>query len=251
LITLRRVIYQSMQLSFHRGKLVENPIAGAFEMGPNLDIIPKVSAAYEQAAEEDKPNHDHILKAHRNFLRDAVYFLYEANRQKESEYWFKYLTAKYPDKPILNDPKSLPGTMTYEDYAVAKVQEDVRETDPKRIQSAVQGMVQHAYSQLILGEDDRYVGYLLLARKTRDSFQKQIQGREEPLTLPPFEEIVKVAREQLLDSEHPVLPPQARAILRSKLGLPGETNAVPQAATNSLPTRVGAPEPRGSATNKP
>ncbi len=74
LITLRRVIYQSMQLSFQRGRLVENPFAGGFEFGPNLDIIPKVSAAYEQAATEDAANHDHILIAHRNFLKDAVLF---------------------------------------------------------------------------------------------------------------------------------------------------------------------------------
>src|SRR5437764_8643867 len=56
LITLRRVIYQSMQTSFQRGRLVTNPFAQAFEFGPNLDIIPKVSKAYEEPAEEDEPN---------------------------------------------------------------------------------------------------------------------------------------------------------------------------------------------------
>src|SRR5205823_4677027 len=34
LITLRRVIYQSMQLSFQRGRLVANPFAQSFEFGP-------------------------------------------------------------------------------------------------------------------------------------------------------------------------------------------------------------------------
>ena len=91
LITLRRVIYQSMQMSFHRGRLVANPFAKAFEFGPNLDIIPKVSAAYEQAAEEDENNRDHILRAHRNFLRDAVYFLYVHNRLADAAQWYKYL----------------------------------------------------------------------------------------------------------------------------------------------------------------
>ena len=62
LITLRRVIYQSMQLSFQRGRLVTNPFAKAFEFGPNLDIIPKVNFAYEQAAQEDEKNRDHILE---------------------------------------------------------------------------------------------------------------------------------------------------------------------------------------------
>src|SRR5689334_21093734 len=71
LITLRRLVYQSMQLSFQRGRLVMNPFAKAFDLAPNLEVIPKVSAAYEQAADEDEKNHDHILRAHRNFLRDA------------------------------------------------------------------------------------------------------------------------------------------------------------------------------------
>ena len=89
LITLRRVIYQSMQLSFQRGRLVTNPFAKAFEFGPNLDIIPKVNFAYEQAAQEDEKNRDHILRAHRNFLRDAVYFLYEYNRLADAAQWYK------------------------------------------------------------------------------------------------------------------------------------------------------------------
>ena len=102
LITLRRVIYQSMLLSFQRGRLVTNPFAQAFEFGPNLDIIPKVNFAYEQAAQEDEKNRDHILKAHRNFLRDAVYFLYEYNRLADAAHWYKYLATKYPDKPLLD-----------------------------------------------------------------------------------------------------------------------------------------------------
>src|SRR5204862_6294549 len=41
LITLRRVIYQSMQLSFQRGHLFENPFDEWFEFGPNQENIPK------------------------------------------------------------------------------------------------------------------------------------------------------------------------------------------------------------------
>ena len=51
---LRRLIYQSMQLSFQRGKMVKDPYSKTFELIPNLDILPKVIRAYEQAAEEDK-----------------------------------------------------------------------------------------------------------------------------------------------------------------------------------------------------
>src|SRR5437762_9818451 len=113
LITLRRVIYQSMQLSMQRGRLIENPFYKAFEFGPNLDIIPKVSAAYEDAAQEDEKNRDHILRAHRNLLRDAVYFLYEHNRIQEAAFWYKYLGTKYPDKTLLDkQTNSFPANLT-------------------------------------------------------------------------------------------------------------------------------------------
>ena len=62
LIQLRRVIYQSMQLSFLRGRLETNAFAEGFEFGPNLDIIEKTSDAYTQAMQEDEKNRDHIAK---------------------------------------------------------------------------------------------------------------------------------------------------------------------------------------------
>jgi len=129
LITLRRVVYQSMQLSFQRGRLIPNAFLKNFEMGPNLDIIPKVSAAYEQAAEEDKKNHDHILKAHKNFLKDAVYFLYINNRVADATKWYAELARKYPNSNLLDfQPTSYPTNLTMVEYAVNRVQEDVSET---------------------------------------------------------------------------------------------------------------------------
>src|SRR6266436_3219423 len=106
-----------MQMSFQRGRLIINPFVQAFEFGPNLDIIPKVSAAYEQAAVEDEKYHDHILRAHRNFLRDAVYFLYQNNRIADADRWYRYLGAKYPDKTILDGKtNAFPANLTLDQY---------------------------------------------------------------------------------------------------------------------------------------
>ncbi len=106
LITLRRNIYQSMQLSFQRGRLIRmtvNKQQRMVDFGPNLEIIPKVSQAYEQAMEDDPKNRDHIETAHRNFLRDAVFFLYTYNREADAIKWYKYLGQKYPDKALLEN----------------------------------------------------------------------------------------------------------------------------------------------------
>ncbi len=94
------------------------------------------------ADETDPSQKDGILNAHRNFLRDAVYFLYEADRIGEAQKWFKYLGEKYPDKPIIeNQPDSLPKNLTLDEYAVAVVQIDIGETSQERVTAAVQGLL--------------------------------------------------------------------------------------------------------------
>ncbi len=244
LIMLRRAIFHSMQMSFQRGRLVANPYAQRFEFGPNLDIIPKVSAAYEQqAAEEDVGNRDNILRGHRNFVRDAVYFLYQHNRLKEAAQWYKFLGERYPTNSLLDGkPETLPSKLTLDQYAVARVQEDVGETSPERIRSAIQGMLINSYLSLLVDEPDRAAGYKLLARQIHQRYHGELsQERTNALALPPLQEIDREMLNRLLDPDEGV-GPEERGQLRSLLGLPAE---VPRSApgTNSVPTIQGTNVP--------
>jgi len=241
LITLRRVIYQSMLLSFHRGRLVTNPFAQAFEFGPNLDIIPKVNFAYEQAAKEDEKNRDHILKAHRNFLRDAVYFLYEYNRLADAAHWFKYLATQYPDKTLLDGkPNSLPASLTLDQYAVARVQGDVSDSGGHdRTEGVIEGLLVHSYRSMALGEDAPAAGFRLLAQNVWSAYQSGMpKERLGAIGLRPFEDIDQEVRKRMLDTQQGE-PPEVRAILRTKLGEPPETSA-PRAATNAPPEKASS-----------
>jgi hypothetical protein len=236
LITLRRVIYQSMLLSFERGRLVKNPFAHSFEFGPNLDIIPKVNFAYEQAATEDKANHDHIERAHRNFLRDAVYFLYEYNRLPEAAHWFRYLCKKFPHKWLIDaDTNSLPGSMTLDQYAVARVEDDVGDNGGHdRTEAIIEGLLVRSYQNMVLNEDSAAAGFKLLARQIWLSYQSRMpKERLAAIGLRPFEEIDQEVRQRLLDPKEG-LPAEARAVLRTKIGEAPE--AVPSpTATNGPP----------------
>lgn len=235
LITLHRVIYQSMQMAFQRGRLVANPLIKEFDFGPNIDIIPKVSEAYEQAAEEDANNHDHILRAHRNFLRDAVYFLYEHNRLADAAYWFKYLGQHYPDKSLLdNKAKSLPGTLTLDEYAVSRIQEDIGETSPDRVKSAIEGLLFESYLCLLRDDqEERAAGLRLIAQKILITYQSKTKARGEAIRLLSVEDMSKEMLSRLLDPERG-LQPEGRALLRVKLRLPPESVA-PPGATNAPP----------------
>jgi hypothetical protein len=246
LINLRRVIYQSMQLSFQRGRLIANPFVKAFEFGPNLDIIPKVSAAYEQAAKEDEKNSDHILRAHRNFLRDAVYFLYEHNRRADAQRWFQYLAREYPDRTIIdNDTNSFPRNVTLEQYAIARTQVDLGETDVNRIKSALEGFFIEAYRSLVIGEDELSLGYRAMAHQAYDTYSSKIEGTGERVKLPPLDDLDREVLRHLLDPEGGVSA-EWRAALRTRLNLPPEPPppATP-ASTNAVSTSSTAPKPAG------
>jgi hypothetical protein len=214
--------------------------------------VNRVNEVYEKMAVDDEKNRDHIERAQRNALRDAIYFLYENNRIADATKWFKYLGQKFPDKPIVeNDPDSLPKNLTLDEYAVAVVQIDVGETSQERVTSAVQGLLVRAYLALVLDEDARYQNFKNLATRVHQRYMKSTAGSrgETRIPLPPMNELSKTVVSDLLNPERGV-PVEARAILRTKLGLPPETvapavtNAVPIISTNSVSTNpVALPVP--------
>ncbi|HTA95531.1 MAG TPA: hypothetical protein VK769_05345 [Verrucomicrobiae bacterium] len=234
LITLRRGIYQSEQAAFRHGRIIANPFTQGVELAPNLDLAAKANDSYLQMfAEETQPGmRDGILKAHRNFLRDAVYFLYENNRAADASKWFDYLGKNYPDKIILDqDPNSFPRNMTLDQYAVGRVQQDIGDTSQERTTSAVQGLLLHAFLDLAIGQDDRAAGFQSLAKKVYDRYQKEMGDVQVRTALPPFDNLKRTVLNQLLDTKQG-LPFAARAVLRTQLGMPAETNA-PTAVTIS------------------
>jgi hypothetical protein len=250
LIQLRRVIYQSLHLSVQRGRLVVNPIEQAFEFAPNLDVIPQTSAAYEQAMAEDAPNRDHISRAHRNFLRDAVYFLYVHDRLADAAKWYQVLGTKYPDKMLIDgDTNSLPHQLTLDRFAVARVQEDVGDTSQVKTRLNLEGLLINAYRSLVVGEDERAAGFKLLAQKVWDNYMSKITGgaNDQRIPVPPVDQLQKEVLSRILGVEKG-WPVEMRAALRNKLGLPAETSP-PPGATNALPV-ISTNAPAG-LTNSP
>ncbi len=252
LIKLRRIIYQSMLQAFHHGRIIPDPLSKTYSLGPNLELAPQVNAAYENlyAEETDPGQKDGIARAHRNFLRDAVYFSYENNRMADAAKWFKYLGDHYPDKPIVDgQPNSLPRNLTLDEYAVAVVQIDIGETSQERVTSAVQGLLSHAYYDLAIGDDDRYENLKRLANRVYENYTaktSKYRGNER-IPLPPYETLNNAVLRQLLDPQNGV-PYSARAELVTKLGLPASlletvntTNASENVFTNTAPTNAVAP----------
>ena len=256
LITVRRNIYQSMLYAFYHGRFIASPFNQSYELGPNLGLIPKVNDTYETMMREDEKNRDHIAIAHRNFLRSAIYFLYEENRVADAAKWFRYLGVQYPDKTIIDgDTNSFPRNVTLDEYAVACVQGDIGDTSQERTTAAVQGLLARAYIALAIGQDDRYAGFKLLAGKVYEHYQAEISRMKANLQrigLPPFADLNRAVLNQLLDPQAGA-PYAMRAVIRSQLGMPGETNAPPMtvstntAAAATVSSNAPAAGPSGSA----
>ena len=217
LMTLRRVIYQSMQLAFQRGRLRVGA-DGQIYFVLNLEVIAHASAAYEEMArlEESQPLSNAILRAHRNFLREAVYELYIHNRLTDSERWFKILREKYPD--------GLPADLTLTDYAVLRAMGEMNDGSQTRMTSIIQSFVTQAYARLVDGEDDQAAAYMQRAQEMWDGYFRKTRG-DQRLRLPPLDELKKQVLETFLDPKTG-LPPESRARLRTALALPAEAPAV-------------------------
>jgi hypothetical protein len=231
--TVMRSIYQTMQASFRRGAIYEN-FDGSFTLGPNLNAIANVNKSYEDPmSSEDEDIRDQPKTGHKNFLRDAVYFLYMYNRRAEGEKWFKYLKEKYPT--AINDyvkqarpNATITGEVTLEEYAMMRITEDVGETDRDRITAIIAAFIQNSFLDMIQDEDDRAANYALLAQQVWNRFDQESEGAKQRIGLDSLPEIKRRVLDTLLDPENG-LPPEAAARLRTKLGIaspaPSATNA--------------------------
>jgi hypothetical protein len=241
LMPLRRMIYQSLQLAFKRGRLIVDKSQHTYLYAPNLDIIDKVNQSYLTMLKEDKNFRDNIRNAHKNFLKDAVYFLYEHGRRPEAQKWFNYLCQTYPKAPLLYyHPKSLPGTLTLDQYAIRRVTEDVGETSNVRVTSGVEGLLDQAFLNAAMGQDADAENYMLFARRVYDDYQKRIPKLARVrIGLPKFEALRDEELKRLLNPATGRLSPELIAQLRTNLQLPAPTNAPPAQApaTNAPPAQ--------------
>jgi hypothetical protein len=221
LITLRRVIYQSMQQAAIRGRVLAVRADGRIRLGPNLDLIPRANAAFEQMLAEDSEKPWAIKTAHRNFLKQIVYFLYVNRREAEAGRWFNYLRATYPD--------AVPANVALDEYAFTRVNEVVAENDVNRILIIIEGFLENYFVELVEGNEDRAQNFRLLAEKIWKLLRGKTRDRQEAIGLPPLSEIQQAVLNDLLDPRTG-LNPAAAAILRTRLNLPAPTNAAPARA---------------------
>lgn len=254
LIGLRRVIFQSLQLAFMRGRLIyPNKTGNEFVYGPNLEIVQQTSDAYLEQAQLEPDKADNILNAHKNFIGTAIYHLFTHNRKQAAQHWFDTLKRMYPQATTV---AGMP-VENLEDYALSRVAEDIGETDPNRVKTIIMGAFETAFLNYSLGDEESdavAVNHELFARRVWQRYQTAISSYEknqQRVGLPPLPLIREEVRKTILSPDYG-LDPILAAQLRTRENLPADygmdTNAAPEEAQ---PPAVGAPAPTpGSATSQ-
>ncbi len=211
LITLRRLIYQSMQVSVLRGRLISlDPLF----FGPDLDKAARANASYEQMIAEETEMKHSVQTAHKSFLREVVYLFYIYNRVPEAETWFATLKEKYPE--------AVPPNVRLEEYALQRYEENITTGGHDRVKAIIEGTLRNYWISLAFAdedraEEDRALQYDRQARYVWNRYTQLNTARRNVLALAPFEEMRKQTLDELLTSEN--LHPRVKAMLRAKLGM--------------------------------
>ncbi|MDX1953858.1 MAG: hypothetical protein SFY81_16940 [Verrucomicrobiota bacterium] len=241
-ITLRRVVFQSLQLAFHRGKMIY-PRKNSLEFiyGPNLEIIRQASESYEEMMSLEPEKEYNVKNAHKNFLGTSVYFLYVHGRTQAAEQWFAYLKKLYP--------QAVDTGLSMEDYAISRVSEEVGDTDPNRMRSVLEGLLEQSFMNAAFGEDELAQGYQRLAAKIRERYMVTIgKISEKRVGLPPLSETREVVLKRLLAPDSG-LDPVIAAQLRTALNLPANYG-LPATPVEGGAISTNAPPPRAASLNQ-
>ena len=247
--TLRRVIYQSMDVAFQRGRLIlffkDDQISELF-MGPNLDILAKTDQAYLDMMKMEGKTPEQYA-GYRSFLRKAVYNLYSHNRTVEADKWWKKLREIYPD--------AVRQGIGLDEWAVEMVSEDASGTDQNKSIAAIEGQISMAFFNIALGESEQAQVNAGLARRIWTRYmQKAGCLKDKPndecdrVRLPELNVMRDVIRDTMLDPDSPITP-EARARLMTALQLPADYN--PRAGRANAPVEPGPNPPLRSEPAKP
>ncbi|MEQ2009532.1 MAG: FKBP-type peptidyl-prolyl cis-trans isomerase [Limisphaerales bacterium] len=241
LITLRRVIYQSMQLAAQRGRIIFNPLTGKFDTAPNLVAIPMANEGYEEMIETAKDSADNVKNAHANFLKQAISDLYNYNREQDAARWHDYLAKKYPGR--YTKPNQDVTEFVLERY------KELMDLGKDKIQSAIEGMFARHFYDLAVGEDDHATSYLGLIRKIHTGYAQKVERSErDRVDLPSLPALRQLVLDQIINAPPGEgWNPQTRLQLLTALRLPVPKDA-PWLTAPAPGTMVAQ---AGSNTNRP
>jgi hypothetical protein len=199
-------------------KSITNVTAENFMLWPNLDQIPTISAVYEKMIAEETNNpmglQQNMETAHKNFLKQAIYFLYEDGREKEAQRWFDYMKSIYTNALVGRE-----ASMSMQEFAVSQIATDINEMDMNKVQAGILGMLDQGFICLARDNDAQAQNYMNMARRIRAIYELRTKpAAKDRVALKSIAELQRFELRRLLDPQSG-LPPQVADRILTKLGL--------------------------------
>ncbi len=204
LVRIRRVIWQNLERSFQRGRILGRGAGGALELGPNLDLVPNAWKAYEDMKRQEPGREDYIGRGQRNFVREAVCLLYAHHRVSEASHWFEMGRAAFPDLAA--------GGIGLEEFVVAQVSLQAGDGKLNRVLALLEGLLGRHYRHLALGDEDAANGHALLIRRIWEFYQAREAKALDRLSLPSVEQLRARVLEQIRQGQHGFTPELCAAL---------------------------------------
>ncbi len=192
---LRRIIWQSMNLAFERGRLIENEADQTLEYAPNLDLAPYTHAMFKKMRqqEEDPNYYSTIDRAHTEFLQNATYYCYLHYRLQESAEWFNELKTLFP--------KSVPQGVSLEEFALTRFEANLAKANMNEARIIINGLIRQFLYYLAIGEEDQALGYRNMSELAYNRYQERVRRAASRLALPPYGDLLKGVMDRIMQGE--------------------------------------------------
>ncbi len=162
-LTLERRLFQSMSESFMRGRLSLGVGGAVFALSPNLNLLPHVRKAYEEAMAAH-PGDATVQTAYRNFLIDATMFTYTYNRRDESRRLHALLRERFPGDDVPAD---------FEQFVTRTYREFIESMAFGSAMASVEGAMYQSLYWRELGDPEQAAGFEQIARLLYETYMKE------------------------------------------------------------------------------
>ena len=179
-ISCDRMIFQSLNHAFKRGRLIFLKDIQYLETTPNVSLVDAVEASYQLAL--DRYEGKGVKAGYENFLIDATVILYTfGQREKAAEYFRKGRVEYGRDKFAPN----------LDEFVLTQLTEDISMASYDQAQSAVQGYLFQACHSLATAQFERANTYETIARRIYLKYMKDIGDTKDRRGLPPYPQMKK------------------------------------------------------------
>lgn len=213
-IDLRRVIYQSLQTAVRRGRMIDYPESGGFELVPDHTKITAADRAYREMIRQDTSLKKNIGEAHKNFLLFAITLLDGSDLEAEAHRWFKYMVELYPS--------SMDEYEDYSDLIRKRVVDEALRGGPDKIRGVLRAFVTRHFSFLAAEQGDLANLMLEKAAHVHKAYHERYrQADDERIRIPTLKQLYDdILRERIHNPPPLGYPDHIAAKLCALLSLP-------------------------------